>query len=64
VHFQKQQDPPGWIIDRAPYEPALMVSKVGLVVFLGATVIGFASLVTNGVLRLIRKQPQNAARSE
>ena len=54
-HFQKRLDPPGWIFDRAPYEPALMVSKVGLVVFLAASIVGVARLITASIFRLTRR---------
>ena len=54
-HFQKRLDPPGWIIDRAPYEPALMVSKIGLIIFLAASIIGIARLIAAGIFRLVRR---------
>ena len=53
-HIQKRTDPPGWIFD-APYEPALFLSKIGLLVFVVATTIGIARLVLNGIFRLISK---------
>ena len=60
-HIQKRADPPGWIIDRAPYEPALMLAKVGLVIFVAAMIIGIARLLTHGVLRLIHRGRSSAA---
>ena len=60
-HIQKRTDPPGWIFDRAPYEPALILAKIGLLVFLVATTIGIARLVSNGIFRLIRKRPSKEA---
>jgi hypothetical protein len=60
-HIQKRTDPPGWIFDRAPYEPALMLAKVGLVIFLAAAIVGSARLVTHGIFWLIRKRRSNEA---
>lgn len=55
-HIQKRTDPPGWIFDRAPYEPALILAKIGLLVFLVAAIIGIARLVSHGIFRLIHKR--------
>ena len=52
-HIRKQAYPPGWIFDYAPYQPAL--AKIGLLIFLAATIIGVARLSASGILSLVRK---------
>ena len=36
----KRGDPPGWIVDRELYQPAVLLAYCGLVVFSVATIFG------------------------
>jgi cytochrome c biogenesis factor len=46
----KRSDPPGWIVDRAYYEPAMVLSWIGAIVLI-ATVVW---VIVRRVVRLIR----------
>jgi hypothetical protein len=44
-YIEKRTDPPGWIIDRPVYQPAVALSWVGLVVFLITSLLCIAQYV-------------------
>ena len=60
-YFQERAARPGFVSDRALYEPAAILARIGLVIFLAAIIIGIARLVTHAVFRLIHRGRSNAA---
>jgi apolipoprotein N-acyltransferase len=55
-HLEKRHDPPGWIIDRAVYQPAAMLGRIGALVFVIASVIGIGNWVASRVIRILRSR--------
>ena len=41
-YIATRHDPPGWIVDRVPYQPAAILSWIGLLIFLVASIFGIA----------------------
>jgi hypothetical protein len=41
-YVAKRHDPPGWIVDRGLYQPAVILSWIGVLVFLIASAVGIA----------------------
>ena len=48
-HLAKRHDPPGWIVDRGLYQPAVILSWIGVLIILIASAIGIASWVRRRV---------------
>ena len=50
-YIASRNDPPGWIVDRALYQPPVLVSLGGLVVLMCAASVALAKLVRKIISR-------------
>lgn len=44
-YLAKRNDPPGWVVDRYPYQPAVLVAWLGLLILAGTLLVLSAKFI-------------------